>query len=393
MIRNVTASVLFSLTAVIAVAQENTLSNKFTLKINAPRGITGFVTLNYINGANKLVTDTAYVQQDVFLFKSNLSRHQRATLKGYFGQGNKEAESFPLFLEEGNIEIILPQSDFKGAIVTGSKLHTDKQIQDAIKENDDNQGEAAYQEMNALRSSKTDALDSAILKKQLDSLSARLAYFKKKVELLDYAFIEKHPDAEYSAFLMDFYFENRKLSLDSSVRFIDSFTQAVKENFYGLEIIRLVNERLASAVGQPAPTFAKVDINNKPIDLSQFKGKYVLLDFWASWCIPCREENPRLKKIYERYSKNNFEIISISWDFTPEPWKEAIKADGTGAWRHIFASPYEPNDGSMRERFSIASVPTLILIDNNGKIIGRYRGATDEGSMDDLESKLAGIFK
>lgn len=122
--------------------------------------------------------------------------------------------------------------------------------------------------------------------------------------------------------------------------------------------------------GQKAPDFEGVDINGKTIHLSDFKKKMVLVDFWASWCGPCRHENPNVVQAYTKYHKSKFkngkglEIISISLDRQEDAWKAAIEKDGL-VWRnHIF-----DQKGSIAQQYHIRGIPMAYLVDGEGTII------------------------
>jgi thiol-disulfide isomerase/thioredoxin len=151
--------------------------------------------------------------------------------------------------------------------------------------------------------------------------------------------------------------------------------------------------------GSTAASFSTIDINGKPIKLSDFKGKYVLLDFWASWCVPCRKSNPHLIEIYHQYKAKGFDIIGVSDDDTRQmQWRNAVKHDSTGIWHQILrgagkitAQKSSGNSKDLHQLYSIQSLPTKILIDPTGKIIGRY--GDNDTTDDDLDKKLKEIFK
>jgi thiol-disulfide isomerase/thioredoxin len=377
-------------------AQETISPLAFTLSAKVEDASSGFMTLNYLDSKNAEVTDTAYLKNNTFFFSGNIAHHHRASLKGYFEQGAKsDNNKMQIFLEAGKIEVKLKKNDFDQAIVKGTKLNDQWQAHQIIKQENNRQREEAHQLLLSLNAQKKEK-PSDQLTFQIDSLNKNMEALRLASRKLDYAYIQQNPNAEYSAYLMDYYFSSRMLTLDSAQLFIGQFSNDVKQSYYGTYMTQQVAARIASSVGQIAPPFSRTDIEGKAINLEQFRHKnYVLLDFWASWCVPCREENPRLKQLYATYSKEGLEIISIAWEFKaePGPWKQAITKDGTGAWRHVMASLSAPDDGNLWNRYSIASIPTLILIDKQGKIIGRYRGASDEGSMDDLEKKLNETLK
>lgn len=141
---------------------------------------------------------------------------------------------------------------------------------------------------------------------------------------------------------------------------------------------KLDEERLA--IGAPAPEIMVNDTEEKPISLSSFKGKFVLIDFWASWCKPCRQENPRLVKLYNKYKNKGFEIFSVSFDESDVQWLNAIKSDNM-TWKHGFGNE------NIAKLYNVKTIPMCFLINQEGKIIAKdLRG-------EELEEKLKEIFR
>ena len=127
----------------------------------------------------------------------------------------------------------------------------------------------------------------------------------------------------------------------------------------------------STGIGKPLINFTLKDISGKTVSLSDFKGKYVFLDFWASWCVPCRKENPNVKAQYEKYKNKNFTVLSVSMDKAEakKAWLEAIEKDGIGMWTHLIDEAGFA--GVAGKSYYVTSIPTNFLISPEGKFLGR----------------------
>jgi len=137
------------------------------------------------------------------------------------------------------------------------------------------------------------------------------------------------------------------------------------------------------AIGSMAPELELADPKGKVIKLSSLRGKYVLLDFWASWCGPCRRENPNVKRMYDKYKKEKFEIYGISFDSNKDRWLGAIEQDDL-PWIHV--SDLKKWQSVAAGIYGVRSIPHTVLVDPEGKVVGtKLRGPS-------LDNKMAEIF-
>lgn len=167
------------------------------------------------------------------------------------------------------------------------------------------------------------------------------------------------------------------------------------------KILQRISEKKDNIrIGNQAPDFKATDLNQQTVTLSQFKGNsVVLLDFWASWCIPCRQSIPHLKTLYKKYEPKGFEVIAVWKDDFGERkgWIEAVKQDSTEMWYHIPVAekypcmPDQLTNDDIYKNYFVQTIPQQILIDKNGKIIYRHVGYSKE-SEEALEKQLSEIF-
>jgi peroxiredoxin len=137
------------------------------------------------------------------------------------------------------------------------------------------------------------------------------------------------------------------------------------------------------AVGSVAPDFTVKTPDDKPISLSEFRGRYVLVDFWASWCRPCRIQNPALVLLYQKFKGPRFEIFGVSLDQRQESWVQAIQTDGL-TWKHGSDLGYW--NSAPAKLYEVSSIPYSLILDPEGKIVAKNLHGTE------LEAKLAELL-
>ena len=191
-----------------------------------------------------------------------------------------------------------------------------------------------------------------------------------------------YPDYNFAAFVTYYQFQIFNYSLDTMTLIMDGFSETVKKSEYFKYLLPLYNNLKRVSIGQPAPPFQVPNQVGNTISLADFKGQFVLLDFWASWCKPCREDNPKLVRAYNEVKDRNFEIVSVSVDKDRKKWLQAIEKDQTH-WVHL--SNVQGWD-EVSTSYGVKAVPQNFLINPEGIIIDKNI------VIDELTEKLKGIL-
>lgn len=226
----------------------------------------------------------------------------------------------------------------------------------------------------------------------LIEIASKLQFYKKKNQKDRSVFIDNHPNA-YASLLMlqSLFLVLTNTELDQK---FSTFSEAMKQSKTGININNKIESNKNTGIGKPVISFAQTGIDGKLIDIASLKGKVILIDFWGSWCVPCRLSHPGLKKLYEKYKDKGFEIIGIANEVTStdpvdkeKAWRKAVKEDGIN-WLHIL---YDPVIFDAVKAYDINGYPTKFLIDQNGKFVLRILG-NSETLHSILSTKLNEIF-
>jgi len=332
----------------------------------------GKVFLHKLEKGRPVAIDTAEVVTEKFSFTGVEDVPQIYLI---FAEG-QQAPIF-LFGENANISITAEGADqLKDAVVTGSPS-TDiynEFIQNLPEKKRMEEIQAEYQK--AMMANQKEAMES--LRLEAEGIEeARKAYIQN--------FVGENTNNAVGAvvtlqFMRLFEIENLK---ELVAKFEANLTghEYVTELTSALEpMVKAAEAAKATEIGAVAPDFSLESITGDVIALSSLKGNYVLVDFWASWCKPCREESPNVVKAYNAYNAKGFDVLSVSLDRDSAQWKQAVIEDGL-SWTQLIDAK-----GDIANSYGIQSIPFTLLLDKEGKIIAKnLRG-------DELEKKLAELL-
>lgn len=349
----------------------------------------GFVYLKYRDISGNKISDSAVVDNGNFRFRGKIDE---PTLATFYTRADTPSDMdrkdyTSIFLGPGDMQLTAAKGAFDETHLNGSATQSEyeayRQQETKLEKrwaivND------TLTEVNKRSNFEYQALKDWVL----------TPYFQERKEMAA-SFIQEHPTSYVSALLTTFELHNG-ISDDSLRKIYTAFPEKLQKSPNGMAIITELENRKKGIPGAIAAAFSTMDISNRPIGLADYKGKYLLLDFWASWCLPCRKGNPHLKELYARYKDKGFEVIGVaSDDARPDAWKAAVAKDGL-PWRHVLSGlkivkgNYDHSEDIL-EKYNVGSLPTQIFIDPSGKIIGRY--GEESFARGELDKALEAVFK
>ena len=342
-------------------------AQEFELSGNFEGSNTKQVIIQYKSLQGEYISDTLEIVDGKFSAKGNIKGTQLVNVLGNTSSNSMEDPNLGrFFLEPGDIQLNLKEDNFKNLKVINSQTQSE------------------FQKI------KTESLKIISV---IDSLSKEGADNEKimekfeEIKNLELVYAKENPTSILSPYYVQFYM--RQLEPETLQEYYAQMSEKNKKSIYGEEIKNLLNTIIVKS-DDKAPDFDLIDLRGNSLSMDKFNGKYLLIDFWAGWCIPCVKQLPELKNLSKKFKNKDFEILGVSFDQNKEQWKKSVIKHETQNWNHVYIGMENiRKEGSLSEKYDIQPIPAYILIDKEGRIIDRYLNASDNNnSFKDLTLKL-----
>lgn len=318
-----------------------------------------------------LISDSINVEEGIFCFKGFIEQPSKIQLYTYLDRERISASTS--FYIEPNEKIFLSiDGNVDNTVFNTEQTKKDNALLMELESTLAKEKDKIFNEIINLRELTTKTKDATQI--QMDSLTRSLNNVRRLIFYIDVEFIRSHDHSFTTLDLLRYWIhKSSDEGIDSLKQLYDSLSITIRKSKPGYSVNNLFEQIKKNRVGQSAPEFMFIDNNGRHISKQDFiHSKYVLLDFWASWCIPCRDDFPILKTIYTRYRDKGFEIISISRDDDLLEYYKTIQKDGIGIWIHTLFNR------QLMDSYYVPILPMKYLIDKTGKIIAIWRGGGEE---------------
>lgn len=325
---------------VLIFAQNNTA---FTITGH----ITGFpdgTNVSFFNRSTNGLDSAAEIRKNTFIIKGTHLEEPDFRFLVF----NKQQPVIPILLQNDRVTISGKSDSLSALVITGSPVNED------------------YKKLSAAYATLSNVFQTQNFTPENISL----------ITSISEKFIDENPKSFASLLAV-----SQTYQISHNAVAAEKMMQKIDKSQQGTELAKYLTQQISAekvtSVGSHIMPFTQNDTSNAPVSISDFKGKYVLIDFWASWCRPCRIENPNVVANYNRFKDKNFTILGVSLDQSKPAWEKAIKDDHL-TWTHV--SDLKGWQNAVSTRFNIFSIPANILIDPDGVIIAKNVRGEDLGN-------------
>jgi len=356
--------------------KETGASNKYSIKGTVHGQDSGWIFIAHHDTTGRMIgnVDSAKIIKGKFEYEGKIDKPELRFLGVQYNK-KQRSFSFQFFLDRGELIMEVHKDSLDKSIAKG----TEAQDQfNAFKET----FYPILQLSNNVWFEKQKAEKRHDLR-TADSLKVWLDEYSRSMKQIVIKQAQQNPSSIVSAYLV-----KEHLSIDPDpdvlIPIYSNFDSSVKNSFFGRQILKAIQAGKRTMIGLAAPAFKLRDKNGNMISLDSYKGKYTLVDFWASWCGPCRAENPNLVRAYNQFKSKRFDILSISLDDNEKAWLNAVSKDQL-PWTQV--SDLKGSKSEVKELYGIKAIPMNYLLDKEGKIIAKnLRG-------EELQQKLKEVIK
>lgn len=322
--------------------------------------------------------DTVKVANGKFEFKGKFEEGPEI---GFIVLESVNNGMIPFILENGEINIIIDKDTIQKSKVSGTNNN------DKFQEYNDGSN-VIYKKMVAFQKANQQKFMEAQKANDIttmNSLRQESMVFQKDMDKFSETFVEKNPNAFLSALLLENFIGRQTLEATKIEKLYNALASDIKKTKSGIRVNDFVKSLKAVNIGTVAPNFSAPNPEGKTVSLKESLGKVTIIDFWASWCGPCRAENPNVVALYDEFHSKGLNIIGVSLDKDATKWKEAIAKDKLN-WIHI--SNLKHWSEPIAKQYNVQSIPATFILDASGKIVAKdLRGAELKAKITELLAK------
>ncbi|MFY7664574.1 redoxin domain-containing protein [Flavobacterium sp.] len=268
----------------------------------------------------------------------------------------------PLILESGEINVKVDKDSVQNSTVGGTK-NNDYLTDYSNKSKEINKKMMAFQKANMEKFNQARATNDTVT---MNDLMKKNNQFGEQLKNMSFEHIDKNKDSFLSVYFINQFINQPDADLAKLEKQFNALTDDLKKTSVGKKIKERFEAINNTKVGSTAPDFSAKTPDGKTVSLKQSLGKITIIDFWASWCQPCRQENPAMVALYNEFSPKGLKIIGVSLDSEAKAWTEAIEKDKL-TWTQV--ANLKPQSDPIARKYNISQIPTTYLLDEKGKII------------------------